>query len=112
MAKRYVVLLLELDTAMLKECGLANKQFEELPQTLAKQVAKIAPRAVKPTGLYFLSEKEIKRIEGTLTEHALDFDEVVLSYNTPVKQKKAPVECTVIHLESHRRKQHPGPHKN
>lgn len=104
MAKQLVVLLLELDSDLLKECGLTDKQFEELPQSLAKAVKKMAPKAIEPTAVFLLSLKEKDRIEKVLTEHALDFTEVVMSYGKPKEAK--PQTCTVLHLDSYRRKKH------
>lgn len=104
MAKQLVVLLLELDSDLLKECGLSDKQFEELPTSLAREIKKIAPKAIDPTAVFFLSPKEKNRIEKVLHEHALDFTEVVMSYGEPKKPKAH--TCTVLRLDSYRRKKH------
>lgn len=104
MAKQLVVLLLELDHDLLKECGLSEKQFEELPATLAKSIKKLAPRAINPTAVFFLSNKEKSHVEEVLHEHALDFTEVVMTYGTPKEPKTH--TCTVLRLDTYRRKKH------
>jgi len=101
-AKQYVVLLLELDKAVLRECGLTQKQFEELPEALARSLKKVAPKAINPTAVYFLSDRQKARVERVLEEHALDFKETVLSFDAPPAKK--PQVCTVIRLDAYRRK--------
>ena len=109
MTKQLVVVLLELDAGVLKESGLTQKQFEQMPATLAKEIKKLAPKAIHPTGVYFLTNKEKARLEQVLESRAMDFTEVVLSY---AGQGHGAETCTVIKLDSHRRKQHPGTNRN
>lgn len=108
MAKQLVVLLLELDTKALKECGLSDKQFEELPHAIAAQIRKMAPKAVTPKGIYYLSEREKKHLEEVLEKKALDFSEVLITFNEKPATSKKPTLCTVISLDSYRRKQRIG----
>ena len=101
MSKQLVVLLLELDSVLLKECGLTEKQFEELPMSLAREVKKLAPKALSPKAVYFLSDKAKSRVEKVLDAHAIDFSEVILNY----ADKRTPA-CTVILLDSYRPRKH------
>lgn len=110
MAKQLVVLLLELDSDLLKECGLSEKQFEELPVSLAREIKKIAPKALNPTAVFFLSDREKGKIEKVLHAHAMDFTEVVMSYGKPKEPKTH--TCTVLRLDTYRRKQHQVPDRN